>query len=82
MWYILKSTRLACAHKYAVTVSDWFNVLSTLEDCVEMWKTFKHGALEATREWIGECPKPGGDFVSGETLASIKESHTATLLEP
>ncbi|MEL6802745.1 MAG: reverse transcriptase domain-containing protein, partial [Bacteroidota bacterium] len=68
-----------CAHEYAVTVSNRFNVLSTLEDPVELWDTFKRETLEAAKECIGERPRSRGGFVSEEALANIEESRAARL---
>ena len=43
----------ACAHEYAVAVSNRFGVLDTLEDPEEMWDTFKFGALEPADGILG-----------------------------
>lgn len=43
---------LVCAHEYTMTVSNWFNVLSTLKDPVELWDTFKCETLQTAKEWI------------------------------
>lgn len=59
-----------------MTVSKRFKVLVTLEKPVEFWNVFKHETLEVSREWIGEKPWSRNGFVSGETLANIKESCT------
>ena len=43
--------------EYAMTVSNQFKVLNTLEDPVELWDIFKHETLEAANLCIGECPR-------------------------
>ena len=39
-----------CAHDYAVTVSNRFEVLDALKDLIELWDTFKRETLEATED--------------------------------
>ena len=54
---------------YAVTVSNRFGVLDTLEDPEELWDIFKRETLERPRSRSG--------FTSVETLESIEESRAA-----
>ena len=48
---------LTFAQEYAVTVSNRFGVLDTIEDSEELWDTFKRETLEAAKECIGERPR-------------------------
>ena len=41
---------LSSAHEYAVTASNWFEVLDVLEDSVELWDTFKR-SLRIAGSW-------------------------------
>ena len=59
-----------------MTVSNWFEVLNTLEDPVDLWDIFKRETLEAAKECIGE--RPSG-FASEETLECIEENLAAKL---
>ena len=70
---------LTCTHEYAVTVSNRFEVLDTLEDPEELWDTFKCETLEAAKECIGERPRSQSGFTSVKTMENIEESHTARL---
>ena len=79
VFHLEKLKDLTCAHEYAVTVSNRFEVLDTLEDPVELWDTFKRETLEAARGCIGERPRSRGGFASAETLDSIEESRAARL---
>ena len=58
---------------YAVSVSNRFGVLDTLEEHEELWDTFKRETLEAAKECIGERPRSWSGFTSVETLESIEE---------
>ena len=75
----LEKLDLTCAQEYAVTVSNRFGVLDTLEDPEELWDTFKRETLEAAKECIGERPRSRSGFTSVETLESIEESRAARL---
>ena len=57
VFHLEKLKDLTCAHEYAVTVSNRFGVLDTLEDPEELWHTFKLGTLEAAKECIRGPPK-------------------------
>ena len=70
---------LTCAQQYAVTVSNRFEALDTLQDPEKLWDTFKRETLEAVKECIGEHPGSRRGFTSIETLESIKESRAAKL---
>lgn len=78
-FHLEKLKDLACAQEYAVAVSNRFNVLSSLEDPVELWDTFKRETLEAAKECIGERPRSRSGFASEETLENIEESRAARL---
>ena len=62
---------------FAVTVSNRFEALDTLEDPEELWETFKCETLEAASECIGERPRSRSGFTSVETLECIEESCAA-----
>ena len=79
VFHLEKLKDLACAHEYAVTVSNQFEVLGTLEDPVELWDTFKRETLNAAKRCIGERPRSRGGFVSAETLENIEKSRAARL---
>ena len=55
VFQLKKLKELTYAQEYAVTVSDWFGALDTLEDPEELWETFKCETLEGTNECTGEC---------------------------
>ena len=44
--HLEKLKDLICAQEYAVTVSNHFGVLGSLENSVELWDTFKRETLE------------------------------------
>lgn len=48
---------LVFAHEYAVTVSNWFTVLATIEDSVELWDTYKQEILQLAGESVEECSR-------------------------
>ena len=77
VFHFEKLKDLTCG-QYAVTVSNQFGVLDTLEDPEELWDTFKRETLEAAKECIGERPRSRSGFTSVETLESI-ESRAARL---
>ena len=79
VFHLEKLKDLACAHEYAVSVSNRFNVLSTLEDPVELWDTLKRVTLEAAHESIGVRPRSRGGFLSEGTLDNIEKSRNARL---
>lgn len=79
VFHLEKLKYLICACEYAVTVSIWFDGLSTLEDPVELWDNFKH---ETHLEFIRECSRSRDGFVSEEILTNIKESHFWVCREP
>lgn len=62
-----------------MTVSNRFSMLSTFENPVELWETFKRNTFAATGEDIGRHPSLRRGFGSGQTLANIEESHAARL---
>ena len=66
VFHLEKLNDSSCVHEYAVTISDRFEVLDTLEDPMELWDTFKRETLEA-------------GFASAETLDSIEKSRAARL---
>ena len=68
----------SCAHEYAVTFSNQFEVLDALEIPVELWDTFKRETLEATRECVGRRPRSWVVSASAETLDSIEKSPAST----
>ncbi len=72
MFHLEKLKDLSCAHEYAVTVSNRFNVLGTLGDTVELWDTFNRETLEAAKECTGERPRSRCGFASEETLENIE----------
>ena len=74
MFHLEKLKDLTCAQEFAVTVSNWFGVLDTLEDSEELWDTFKHETLEAAKECIGECPRSWSGFTLVELLESIEHT--------
>ena len=45
VFYLEKLKDLTCAQEYAVTVSNRFGALDTLEDTEEIWDTFNHETL-------------------------------------
>ena len=57
VFHLEKLKDLTCAQEYAVTVSNRFGALDTLEDPKELWDTFKRKTLEAAKECIGERPR-------------------------
>ena len=67
MFHLEKLEDLTYAQEYAVTVSNWFGVLETLEDPEELWNTFKRETLEAAKECIGEVPRSRSGFALVET---------------
>ena len=67
VFHLEKLKDLTCAQEYAVTVSNRFGVLDTLEDSEELWDTFKRETLEAAKECIGERPRSRSGFTSFET---------------
>ena len=77
--HLEKLKDLICAQEYAVTVSNQFGALNTLEDPEELWNTFKSEPLEAAKECIGERPRSGRGFTSVETLDSIEKSRAVRL---
>ena len=79
MFHLEKLKDLTCVQEYAVTVSNWFGVLDTLEDPEELWDTFNRETLEAAKECIGERPRSQSGFTSVKTLESIEESRAARL---
>ena len=72
MFHFEKLKDLTCVQEYAVTVSNRFGVLDTLEDPEELWDTFKRETLEAAKECIGERPRSRSGSTSVETLESIE----------
>ena len=54
VFHLEKLKDFTCAREYAVTVSNQFGALDTLENPEELWDTFKHEALETAKECIGE----------------------------
>ncbi len=62
-----------------MAVSNRFEVLTALEDPVELWDTFKRETLQAAKECIGERPRLRCGFASVETLEHIEESRAARL---
>ena len=79
LFHLEKLKDLTCAQEYAVTVSNWFGVLDTLEDPEELWDTFNRETLEAAKECIGERPRSQSGFTSVKTLESIEERRAARL---
>ena len=79
MFHLEKLKDLTCAHEYAVTVSNRFEALDTLEDPEELWDTSKCEILEAAKECTGERPRSWSGLTSVETLESIEESRAARL---
>ena len=79
MFHLEKLKDLTCAHEYAVTVSNWFEVLGPIEDLVDLWDKFKCKTLEAAKRYIGEYPRSLDDLALAETLDSIEKSHAARL---
>ena len=78
-FHLEKLREPACAHEYAVAVSNRFGVLDTLEDPEEMWDAFKRETLKATEECVGERPRSRSGVASEETLRNIEESRAARL---
>ena len=52
VFYLEKLKDLTFAQEYAVTVSNRFGVLDTIEDSEELWDTLKRETLEAAKECI------------------------------
>ena len=50
VFHLEKLKDLTCAQDYAVTVSNRFETLDTLEDPEELWDTLKRETLEAANE--------------------------------
>ena len=53
MFDLEKLKDLSWAQEYAVTVSNKFRVLDTLEDPVKLWDTSKRETFETAKECIG-----------------------------
>ena len=62
-----------------MTAFNWFGVLNTLKDPVELRGNLKHETLEAAKECVGKHQRSRSGFASVERLGSIKESRTDTL---
>ena len=77
MFHLEKLKDLTSAQEYAVTISNRFGVLDTVEDPEKLWDSFKHETLEAAKECIGEHPRSQSGFTSVETLESIGQSYVA-----
>ena len=73
MVHLEKQKDSSCAHEYALTVSNRFEVLDALKNPVELWDTFKRETLEAARG----CLRSRVGFASAETLNSIVKSFAA-----
>ena len=72
LFHLEKLKDLTCAQGYAVTVSNRFGVLDTLEDYKEIrWDTFKCETLKAAKECIREHPRSWSGFATVEMLDSI-----------
>ena len=52
VFHLEKLKDLTCAHEYAETVSNNFEVLNALENPPDLWDTFKCETLEATRRCV------------------------------
>lgn len=57
----------ACAWEYAVTISNQFNMLGTVEDPVKLWNPFSHEIVEASKECTGEPTVKGWLCLRGDT---------------
>ena len=79
MFHLEKLKKDICAHVYAVTVSNRFEVLDALEDPVELWDTLKRENLEAARGCVEGRQRSRGGFASAEMLDSIEQSRAAML---
>ena len=79
VFHLEKLKDLLCAHEYAVTVSNQFEVLDALEDPVELWDTFKRETLEAAIGYVGGHPRSRGEFASAEMLDIIEKSGSTRL---
>ena len=79
VFHLEKLKDSSCAHEYAVTVTNRFEVLNALEDSVELWDTFKRETLEAAKGCAVGRPRSWAGFASAETLDSIEKSCTARL---
>lgn len=64
-----------------MTISDWFKVLSILEDYVQLSDTFKCEILQAVKECNGVCLRSRDGCVSGETVAIIEEIRASRLAD-
>ncbi|XP_037781108.1 uncharacterized protein LOC119577605 [Penaeus monodon] len=73
----LKSEEVA--QEYAVTVSNRFEVLGTLQDPAELWDTFKWETLSAAEECLGVRLRRRRHVVLDETLNTIEMSRAARL---
>lgn len=49
MLHLERLKDVECAHDYTITISNMFYVLSTNEDPVELWDTFKREAVKMQR---------------------------------
>ena len=81
VFHLEKLKDLTCTQEYAVTVSNWFGALDSLEDSEELWDIFKREILEAAKECIGERLRSRSGFTSVQTLESIEKSRAAKLDE-
>ena len=79
MFHLEKLKDLTCAQEYAVTVSNRFRALDTLQNPEELWYTFKRETFETAKKCIGEGPRSLSGFTLVDTLESIEESRTARL---
>ena len=79
MFHLEKLKDSSCAHEYAVTVTNRFEMLDALEYPVELWNTFKRETLEAARGCVKGRPRSWGGFASAETMDSIEKSRAARL---
>ena len=57
VFHLEKVKDSTCAHEYAVTVLNRFEVLDVLKDLVELWNTFKRETLEAPKGCDKGCPR-------------------------
>ena len=74
VFHFEKLKNFICAHEYAVTVSNQFEVLDALENPVELCNTFKHENLKTTWACFGGVRGHGVGM-----LDSLEKRRAATL---
>lgn len=76
---VLCSMNMGCTQEYALRVSNWLDVLRTLQDLVELWNIFKGETLLAAKDCTGERPRSRTGFASVKTLGNAERSRSVKL---